>query len=93
MTYKSYCTPVQLLNLLIERFDIPEPASSYLYTEQQLKKFRKEYVQPVQLRYEHRLSFEYFHWTYLVECLTLFVNGSINILMISSNRMIHFLNN
>ena len=51
MTYKSYCSPVQLLNLLIERFHIPEPASSYLYTEQQLKKFRKEYVQPVQLRY------------------------------------------
>lgn len=51
MTYKSYCSPVQLLNLLIERFHIPEPASSYLYTEQQLKKFRKEYVQPVQLRF------------------------------------------
>lgn len=50
MTYKSYCSPAQLLSLLIDRFHIPEPASSYLYTEQQLKKFRKEYVQPVQLR-------------------------------------------
>ncbi|CAF0930895.1 unnamed protein product [Adineta ricciae] len=50
MTYKSYCSPLELLNLLIERYNIPEPASSYLYTEQQLKKFRKEYVQPVKLR-------------------------------------------
>lgn len=50
MTYKSYCTPLQLLNLLIDRYNIPEPASAYLYTEQQLKKFRKEYVQPVKLR-------------------------------------------
>jgi hypothetical protein len=50
MTYKSYCTQSELLNLLIERYNIPEPASSYLYTEQQLKKFRKEYIQPVKLR-------------------------------------------
>ena len=50
MTYKSYCTSLQLLYLLIERYHVPEPASAHLYTEQQLKKFRKEYVQPVKLR-------------------------------------------
>ena len=50
MTYKSYCTPLQLFNLLVDRYHIPEPVSAYLNTEQQLKKFRKEYVQPVKLR-------------------------------------------
>uniref|UniRef100_S4RG01 Son of sevenless homolog 2 (Drosophila) n=1 Tax=Petromyzon marinus TaxID=7757 RepID=S4RG01_PETMA len=59
-TYRSFCKPQELLDLLIERFKIPDPKPSdadRLALEQgeqpmsaELKRFRKEYVQPVQLR-------------------------------------------
>ncbi|XP_042193902.1 son of sevenless homolog 2 isoform X2 [Callorhinchus milii] len=59
-TYRSFCKPQELLDLLIKRFDIldPEPTESdKLAIEKgeqpisaELKRFRKEYVQPVQLR-------------------------------------------
>uniref|UniRef100_A0AAQ4PJJ4 Son of sevenless homolog 1 (Drosophila) n=1 Tax=Gasterosteus aculeatus aculeatus TaxID=481459 RepID=A0AAQ4PJJ4_GASAC len=57
-TYRSFCKPQDLLNLLMERFEIPEPRLSDLDPmdggEQplsaELKRFRKEFVQPVQLR-------------------------------------------
>uniref|UniRef100_A0A8C4NLD1 Son of sevenless homolog 2 (Drosophila) n=1 Tax=Eptatretus burgeri TaxID=7764 RepID=A0A8C4NLD1_EPTBU len=59
-TYRTFCKPQELLDLLIERFKIPDPKPSdadRLALEQgeqpmsaELKRFRKEYVQPVQLR-------------------------------------------
>ncbi|XP_031592295.1 son of sevenless homolog 1 [Oreochromis aureus] len=57
-TYRSFCKPRELLDLLIERFEIPEPkpadANQTEGGEQppsaEVKRFRKEFVQPVQLR-------------------------------------------
>ncbi|CAL8271132.1 unnamed protein product [Gadus morhua 'NCC'] len=57
-TYRSFCRPQQLLGLLIERFEIPEqrPAegeesgAGEPLLSAELKRFRKEFVQPVQLR-------------------------------------------
>uniref|UniRef100_A0A3B4TRK7 Son of sevenless homolog 2 (Drosophila) n=1 Tax=Seriola dumerili TaxID=41447 RepID=A0A3B4TRK7_SERDU len=59
-TYRSFCKPQELLTLLIDRIDIPEPEPTEedrqaLWNGDQpmaaeLQRFRKEYVQPVQLR-------------------------------------------
>uniref|UniRef100_A0A8C1E0T1 Son of sevenless homolog 1 (Drosophila) n=1 Tax=Cyprinus carpio carpio TaxID=630221 RepID=A0A8C1E0T1_CYPCA len=59
-TYRSFCKPQELLDLLMERFDIPEPKpteADQMAMENgdqplsaELKRFRKEFVQPVQLR-------------------------------------------
>uniref|UniRef100_A0A8C6U255 Son of sevenless homolog 2 (Drosophila) n=1 Tax=Neogobius melanostomus TaxID=47308 RepID=A0A8C6U255_9GOBI len=59
-TYRSFCKPQELLALLIDRIEIPEPEPTEedrqaLWNGDQpmaaeLQRFRKEYVQPVQLR-------------------------------------------
>uniref|UniRef100_A0A8I5KV97 SOS Ras/Rac guanine nucleotide exchange factor 1 n=1 Tax=Homo sapiens TaxID=9606 RepID=A0A8I5KV97_HUMAN len=59
-TYRSFCKPQELLSLIIERFEIPEPEpteADRIAIENgdqplsaELKRFRKEYIQPVQLR-------------------------------------------
>jgi len=93
-TYRSFSTPVELLDLLIERFHIPDPElaaggeeeitdkSCKMRYAQDLKRFRKEYSQPVQFRVLNVLK----HWvdqhfydfsedTDLLHALTTFLDG------------------
>lgn len=58
-TYRSFCKPDDLLDLLIERFDISDPNTAndsdnpdtLLTSRDELKRFRNEYTKPVQIRY------------------------------------------
>lgn len=62
-TFRSFCSPHELLELLIERFDIPDPSLVYESSEKDLddklhkssqredfKRYKKEFMQPVQFR-------------------------------------------
>ncbi|XP_033108968.1 son of sevenless homolog 1-like [Anneissia japonica] len=59
-TYRSFCTPHELMDLLIERFDIRDPVNpdqdkgssdrEKNHMREDLKRFKKEYAQPIQLR-------------------------------------------
>ncbi len=59
-TYRSFCKPQELLTLLIQRFEIPEPPATEEdqiamergtpVVREDLKRFKKEYAQPIQLR-------------------------------------------
>ena len=73
-TYRSFCAPKELLDLLIERYDIPDPEfssdsesdselhapdkSSKMRIAQDMKRFREKYSHPVQVRVFNVLK----HW-------------------------------
>ena len=64
MTYRSFCQPSELLDLLVERYKIPNPdgvddqdSRKDPIIMKAMKRFKATYVTPIQLRYMYCILF------------------------------------
>ena len=60
MTYRSFCQPNELMDLLVERFKIPDPDGVENKKDpismKAMKTFKTTYVTPIQLRYMRQME-------------------------------------
>ena len=60
MTYRSFCQPNELMDLLVERFKIPDPDGVENKKDpismKAMKTFKTTYVTPIQLRYVRQIE-------------------------------------
>ena len=59
-TYRSFCCPAELLDLLVKRFQIPETSNVYIENRGAQNRFKKEYVKPVQFRFVSNIDARFF---------------------------------
>ena len=59
-TYRSFCCPAELLDLLVKRFQIPETSNVYIENRGAQNRFKKEYVKPVQFRFVCNIDSKFF---------------------------------